>query len=150
MCGVAGRIESVADLYNALGGERRQSDFLITYDLATQTWHTYFGEDRGAIADRALTDQTGILADIKTATTVRLAGDALGTDGASAITLTSGLNLVGLPLKDPRIIRVSDLFALEAVGSNIAVIIVMDNGVFKMVGRRTKLEISQWVTNLSS
>ena len=66
---------------------------------------------------------------------MRLGGDALGTDRTSAITLNPGLNLVGLPLNDPQMTRISDLFTLEGAGDNIAVIIVTDNGEFKAVGR---------------
>ena len=128
-------IESISDLYDALGGVDTV-EWLITHDPQTQTWHGYFGDaDRGSIADRALTAQTGILASIKTPISVHLTGDALGRDGTSAITLSQGLNLVGLPLQDPRVIRVSDLFALEGLGDNIAIIVVTDNGEFRAVGR---------------
>ena len=128
-------IESVSDLYDALGGADTVN-WLITHDPRTQNWHGYFGgADRGSIADRMLTEGAGILADVKTPISVRLAGDALGMDGTSTIVLTPGLNLVGLPLQDSRIMRVSDLFALEGVGDNIAVIVVTDNGTFKAVGR---------------
>ena len=82
-----------------------------------------------------MTEGAGILADVKTPISVRLAGDALGMDGTSTIVLTPGLNLVGLPLRDQRISRVSDLFTLEEIGDNIAVIVVTDNGTFKAVGR---------------
>ena len=133
--GMAQTIESVADLYDVLGGAA-VVNFLITYDPATQAWHGYFGDaDRGSIADRALTGQTGILASIKTPVSVRLAGDAIGTDGMSAIALHPGLNLLGLPLRDARLTRVSDLFALEGIGGNVAVITLTDNGEFKAVGR---------------
>ena len=128
-------IESVADLYDALGGADTVN-WLITHDPRTQNWHGYFGgADRGSIADTVLTEGAGILADVKTPISVRLAGDALGTNGASTIVLTPGLNLVGLPLRDQRISRVSDLFTLEEIGDNIAVIVVTDNGEFKAVGR---------------
>ena len=111
-------------------------NFLSTYDPATQAWRGYFGDvDRGSIADRALTAPAGILASIKTPISVRLGGDAIGTDGASTITLTPGLNLVGLPLRDSRVMRVSDLFALEGIANNVAAIVVTDNGEFKLVGR---------------
>ena len=53
----------------------------------------------------------------------------------SAIPLNLGLNLVGLPLMDSRITRVSDLFALEGIVNNVAAIVVTDNGEFKLVGR---------------
>ena len=67
--------------------------------------------------------------------TVRLGGDALGRDGMSAITLSPGLNLVGLPLRDPNITHVSDLFALEALVDSIAAIFVTDNGTVKLINR---------------
>ena len=133
--GMAGRIESVADLYDALGGADTVN-FLITHDPATQEWFGYFGHpDRGTLTDRGLTDPAGILASIKTPVSVRLGGDALGTDGMSAIPLNPGLNLVGLPLMDSRITRVSDLFALEGIVNNVAAIVVTDNGEFRLVGR---------------
>ena len=56
-------------------------------------------------------------------------------DGSSTITLNAGLNLVGLPLKDSRVMRVSDLFALAGIADNVPVIIVSDNGELKAVGR---------------
>ena len=128
-------IESISDLYDALGGVDTV-EWLITHDPQTQTWHGYFGDaDRGSITDRALTAQTGILASIRTPISVHLTGDALGREGTSAIILTPGLNLVGLPLNDSTITRVSDLFALEGLGDNIAIIVVTDNGEFKAVGR---------------
>ena len=133
--GMAQTIESVADLYAALGGADTLN-WLITHDPQTQTWHGYFGDaDRGTVADKVLTDQTGILADVKTPISVHLAGDALGESGMGAITLTPGLNLVGLPLRDPRLTRVSDLFTLQGIGGNVSVVILTDNGEFKLVGR---------------
>ena len=42
---------------------------------------------------------------------------------------------MGLPLRDPRISRVSDLFALDEIGDNVPVIILTDRGEFKAVGR---------------
>ena len=133
--GMAGRIESVADLYDALGGADTVNS-LITHDPAAQEWFAYFGHpDRGTLADRGLTDPAGILVSIKTPVSVRLGGDALGTDGMSAIPLNPGLNLVGLPLMDSRITRVSDLFALEGIVNNVAAIVVTDNGEFRLVGR---------------
>ena len=65
-------IESVSDLYDALGGADTLN-WLIAHDPQTQTWHGYFGDaDRGSIADKVLTDQTGILISIKTPISVRL------------------------------------------------------------------------------
>ena len=130
---VAKTIESVSDLYDALGGASTVN-FLITYDTRAQEWRSYFLETDTA-ADRALTDDTGILVGLKNPVSVRLRGGALGTNGTSTITLNPRLNLVGLPLNDSRIKRVSDLFALQGIGGNVPVIILNDGGEFKAVGR---------------
>ena len=128
-------IESVADLYDTLGGAS-VVNFLITYDSQTQEWRSFFvSSDKGTLADVALTDATGIIAGLKARVSVQLSGDPLGIDGSSTITLSQGLNLVGLPLRDPRISRVSDLFALDGIGGNVPVIILTDRGEFKAVGR---------------
>ena len=132
---VAQTITSIADLYDALGGEA-SVNYLITYDSQTSDWLSYFGpSDKGTVADKGLTDDTGIIAGMKAPVSLYLSGDPLGTNGSSNITLTPGLNLVGLPLKDSRINRVSDLFALDGIGGNVSVVIVSDNGAFKAVGQ---------------
>ena len=128
-------IESVGDLYDALGGAS-VVNFLITYDSATQGWLSYFvPSDKGSSADVALTDDKGIIVGLRTPVSIQLRGNPLGTDGNSAITLTPGINLVGLPLRDSRVRRVSHLFALDGIGGNVPVIILTDNGEFKAVGR---------------
>ena len=132
---MAKTIGSVSDLYDALGGALTVN-FLITYDAQSQEWRSYFSPlDRGTSADKALTDDTGITAGMKTPVSVRLRGKALGTNGSSTITLNQGLNLVGLPLRDSSITRVSNLFALNGIGGNVPVIILTDDGEFKAVGR---------------
>jgi hypothetical protein len=132
---VAKTIVSIADLYNALGGASTVN-FLITYDPQTQEWRSYFGaSDTGTPADKILTDDTGIIAGLITPVSVHLSGSALGINGNGIITLNPGLNVVGLPLRDSRVMRVSDLFALNGIGGNVPVIILTDNGEFKAVGR---------------
>ena len=133
--GAARAITSISDLYNALGGAS-YVNFLITYDSQTQEWRSYFGtSDTGTPADSVLTDDMGVIAGMIRGKDIRLSGEALGTNGSSTITLTPGLNLVGLPLNDSRITRVSDLFALDGIGGNVPVIILTDGGEFKTVGR---------------
>ena len=133
--GVAQTITSVGDLYNALGGGSSVRH-LITYNAQTQEWRSYFGDsDRGASADAPLTDDTGIIAGLIAPVSVLLRGMPLGTNGNGTITLTPGLNLVGLPLSDPSVMRVSDLFTLNGIGDNVPVIILSDGGTFKTVGR---------------
>ena len=132
---VAKTIESIGDLYDALGGADTVNS-LITYDSHTQGWFSYFGtSDKGTTADKRLTDDTGILANIKAPVSIRLSGASLGANGSSAITLNPGQNLVGLPLRDPRISHVSDLLMLEGIGGNVPAVILMDSGEFKAVGR---------------
>ena len=124
-------IGSIADLYDALGGASKVN-FLITYDSQIQGWLSYFSaSDR----DRELTDDMGIIAGMKAATSISLSGSPLGTNGTSIITLNPGLNVVGLPLRDSRINRVSDLFTLQGIGGNVPIIILTDGGEFKAVGR---------------
>ena len=133
--GMPGTIQSVGNLHDALGGTGTVS-YLITYDSQVQEWRSYFGvADRGTPADRRLADDTGILAGMLAPAAVHLTGPPLGTNGSSTITLTPGLNLVGLPLRDRRISRVSDLFTLPGIGGNVPVVILTDNGEFKLVGR---------------
>ena len=133
--GIARTVESIADLYDVLGGADTVN-FLITYDSQTQRWRSYFvPSDKGASVDVALTDDTGIIAGMIAPVAVRLTGNPLGTHGNSTITLNRGLNLVGLPLRDSRINRVSDLFALDGIRDNVPAIILTNDGKFKLVGR---------------
>ncbi len=128
-------IESVGDLYDALGGAS-VVNFLITYDPETQEWRSFFvPSDKGTPADSGLDDDMGIIVGLRARVSVDLRGNPLGTDGSSAITLHQGLNVVGLPLNDSRITRVSDLLTLEGIDGNIPVIILTDRGEFKLVGR---------------
>ena len=122
-------IESVGDLYDALGGAATVN-VLSTLDPETQRWQSYRGNTS---VDRTLTDETGIIANMSIPVSIRLGGDALGVDGSHTITLNQGMNLVGLPLMDSRITRVSDLFALEGIADNVSAISLSDSGGFKAV-----------------
>ena len=124
-----------ADLYDALGGADTVN-FLITYEPETRQWRSYLRDlGRGSLADKILTGDTGIIAIMKTSVSVQLGGNALGSDGRSTITLHQGVNLVGLPLRDSRVTRVSDLLTLEGIAGNVHVIILTDNREFKAVAR---------------
>ena len=134
--GGAKTIESVGGLYDALGGAANVS-LLITYNPETQRWMSYLGDrDKGKPEkDKTLTDDLGIIASMKNEVSVRLIGLPLGTEGSSSITLHPGINLVGVPLMDARITRVSDLLALEGIAGNVTVIIALDGGRYKVVAR---------------
>ena len=131
--GVAKTIESISDLYDALGGASKVI-FLATHDSQTQQWAGYFGPaDKGTPVDKGLTDDMGILANMIAPTSVRLSGNPLGTNGTSTITLNPEFNVVGLPLRDSSISRVSDLLALDGIRDNVHTILFTDNGDFKLV-----------------
>ena len=137
--GEAKTIESISVLYDVLHDALDGAgtvNFLITYDSQAREWRSYFvPSDKGSPADSRLGDDTGIIVGLSTYVSVHLRGDVLGTDGNSAINLGQGLNVVGLPLNDSRIDRVSDLFTLDGIGGNVPVIILTDGGEFKLVGR---------------
>ena len=131
--GVPQTIESIGDLYDALGGTNAVK-LLITVDSQTQESFVYVSSsDRGTPNDRELTDDMGIFADMRTSVEVRLTGSPLGTNGSSTITLNPELNFVGLPLNDSSLTHVSDLFTLEGIGGNAPVVIFTDNGEIKVV-----------------
>ena len=133
--GIARTVESIADLYDVLGGADNVN-FLITYDSQIQKWRSYFvPTDKGTSVDVVLTDDMGIIAGMKAAASVRLSGNPLGTNDNSIIALNRGLNLVGLPLRDSRITHVSDLFTLNEIGNNVSAIILTHDGEFTLVGR---------------
>ena len=133
--GVAKTLTSISDLYDALGGTDAVN-VLITYEPSTQEWLSYFGVlDRGTANDKALTDQIGIIAGMKAPTPVRLTGKPLGNNGSSTIGLNQGLNLVGLPLRDSRTNRVSDLLSLDGIRGNVPGVLVTVDGRLEFVGQ---------------
>ena len=111
-------------------------NFLVTYDAKAQQWFGYFGtQDTGSQADRELTADAGIIAGLFSPVSVYLSGTVLGTDGVSAVGFTPGLNVVGLPLRDARLNRVSDLLSINGLLGNAHVVILTEGGKFKLVGR---------------
>ena len=92
---MAQTITSVADLYDALGGADTVN-FLITYDPQTQGWLIYFDTaDKDTSVDKALTDDTGIIVGMKAPVSLRLRGDALGTNGKQCHHIAPGYELGG-------------------------------------------------------
>ena len=128
-------LAKISDLYDKLGGAANVNN-LITRDAANDRWNSYLGpEFQASVGDKTLTDDLGILADMKNAVTLQLSGDPLGTDGVSSIMLQTGTNLVGVPLKDSRITNVSDLLGLDGIEDNVGYIIVSDGGEYKTITR---------------
>ncbi len=133
--GLAKSITKVSDLYDALGGADTVS-VLITYDPVVHEWFAYFGDpDKDGPGNRTLTPDMGILASMLVRVEVRLNGNPLVSDGNYSLAFYAGLNLVGLPLEDAKISRVSDLYTLDGLGGNAFAIILTDGGQFKLVGR---------------
>ena len=128
-------INTVSDLYAALGGAGAVN-FLVTYDAKAQQWFGYFDtRDTGSQADRELSADTGIIAGLFTPVSIYLSGTVHGADGMNALGFTSGLNLVGLPLRDSRLNRVSDLLSFEGLLDNTHAIVLTEGGEFKLVAR---------------
>ncbi len=133
--GAANTIETIGDLYDVLGGEG-VVNLLITYNTTTQRWSSYSGaRDRNKLSDKVLTDELGIIASVNNPVSLRLRGVPLGVNGQSSIMLCPGLNLVGIPLNDSRITRVSDILQLEGIVGNSSTIIVYDDDGIKVVAQ---------------
>ena len=114
--GEEGTIETVGDVYDALGDA---VNFIITLG-ADGSWMSYLGdESAGSMADAAIGDDTGLIAVMKSAATLQLFGDALGTGGVSQVSITTGNNLVGVPL-DPAV----DMMISDALVAGVAAIAV--------------------------
>ena len=107
-------IDTVGDLYNTLGDA---VSYIITVG-DDGGWKTYLGNlSAGSAADAAIGDDTGLIVVMSDAKTLELAGDMLGTAGASQINIDVGNNLVGLPLKPAAgLSMISDLL-VDGVGA---------------------------------
>lgn len=108
-------LETVGDLHAALGDA---VNYIISLD-ADGNWNSYLGDmSAGSASDAMLGDDTGLIAVMNSAATLELTGTALGTGGVSAISLTMGNNLVGVPL-DPAagLDTISDALARPAVSA---------------------------------
>ena len=133
--GVAKSIASLGDLYDALGGASTVN-FLVSFDPLAQEWFAYFGDqDRVGPGDRTLTADMGVIAGMLVSVSIRLHGSPVVTTPDTTIRFYPGLNLVGLPLNNERIIRVSDLYTVDGLEQNAVAIILTEGGEFKLVGR---------------
>jgi len=129
------RVRTISDLYNALGEENL--NFITTYDPEASTWRSYLGErSRGKSADRQITQDLGLITVMKHPVNLKIDGIIQQVNGRSYIDLRKGINLVGVPVKDDRIKRVSDLLQLEGLKDNIPSIIVSHQGNFKVVAQQ--------------
>ena len=128
--GVAGTIDTVGDLYAALGDA---VNFIISLG-DDGTYNSYLGDSSaGSVADAAIGDDTGLIAVMSSAATLQLAGNALGTGGVATISLSAGNNLVGVPLDGDLLSMISD--ALSPLVSAVAVSNEAGNG-FNIIAQK--------------
>ena len=105
-------IDTVGDLFDALGDA---VNFIISLD-GGGNWQSYIGnESAGSAADAEIRPDTGLITVMRSAKTLALAGDALGTGGVSQINVEVGNNLVGVPLNPEGINKISDLLLFNGV-----------------------------------
>ena len=129
------KIESISDLFDVLGADDNVS-LLITYSKADKSWISYLGpRNRGRRADKPITPDLGIIAVMKESVTLNLLGEPLVVEGKAEIELQRGLNLIGLPVRDQRIRRPSDLFSLPEFDKSVTALIVAAGSDFKVLAR---------------
>ena len=127
-------LSMVSDLYKALGDT-------VNYIISTEDgiiWNSYLG---GTSGDAAITADRGLVVVMNDEKTIKFTGNAWGEDagpgageGASMITLRSGLNLVGLPVNDASVLKVSAIMDLpEFAGKITSIIVSTDDGKFASV-----------------
>ena len=133
--GLSRTVTTVGDLYDVLGGST--VNFIVTFDPAAQEWFGYFDDfDKGGPADRAVTADMGMIVGLLVPVLVRFNGTPLlNGETEGTFVLNAGLNLLGLPLRDSRITRVSDLLRLDGFLDNAHAIILTEGSEFKLVGR---------------
>ena len=131
--GVEKTITSIADLYDALGGVDTVN-LLGTHDSKTRRWFSYIGtSDRGTFGDQPLTDDTGVIASMKNPVGGSSQRRPTRYKQKQCHYIVPGHNIVGVPLRDSRIVRVSDLFALNGIRDNVIAITVSAKGEFHTV-----------------
>ena len=111
--GMDATIDTVGDLADALGDA---VNMLIALD-ANQQASAYLPDvpATAAAGNIAIGDATGLVAVMNSAHTLQLTGNALGTGGASTISLRAGNNWVGVPLDTVQINMISDVLADPSV-----------------------------------
>ena len=125
-------IQTIGDLFDALG--INNVSLLITYSKLDKAWVSYWGAPcRGGQSDRVITPALGIIAYMKQKVVFDLQGEPWLTQDTAEIQLNKGLNLIGLPVKDPRIKKAGNLFLLPEFADSVNAIIVMSETGFKVL-----------------
>ena len=125
-------IQTIGDLFDALG--INNVSLLTTYSKLDKAWVSYWGAPcRGGQSDRVITPALGIIAYMKQKVVFDLQGEPWLTQDTAEIQLNKGLNLIGLPVKDPRIKKAGNLFLLPEFADSVNAIIVMSETGFKVL-----------------
>ena len=127
------KVKKVSDLYDLIGSEA--ANFLILYETKLQRWVSYLGRERarGGQTDLKLTPDQGVFVVMKKSVTLDLYGNPY--QKKARIVLKRGVNLAGIPIKDPRLTQVSDILRLQNLAESISTIIVYNQGVFRPINR---------------
>ena len=116
-------LDTVGDLKTKIGAA---VDLAIVYDSATGSWNSRSD-------DVAITSSLGIILSMSAEATVTFDGDTWD-GGVSTISLSAGANLIGLPVKDPRVINVSNIAGLAIPAGIVSSVVVSTDDGFKSVG----------------
>ena len=122
-------VQRLSDLYQLIGDEN--INLLIGYDQQSRRWVSYFGNRPGGQTDLKIRPDSGILASMKNSVKLDLIGNLLPSSHQMA--LQRGLNLIGLPLNDNRINKISDLLTLPEIGNHISTLIIFDSDRFRAI-----------------
>ena len=122
------RLSKVSDLYDALGGSS-DVQYILSYvpsAAGSGRFAAYVGVP-GSLSDTALSDQTAVIVSMRTAKNVQFTGGLLN----DTVTLTEGINLIGVP-------RAEAVEKASGVAPNAAAVLVLTrdslgNALFSLV-----------------
>ena len=117
-------LDTVGDFRKLLGSAVA---LMITYDPASGTWNSRSD-------DVMITPDLGIIVSMISPKTITFEGEAWG-NGTSTISLNRGANLIGVPVKDPDVVNVSDLLTVFGEGVVVSIIVSTRPGQFHAVSQ---------------
>lgn len=122
------RIETIADVYQIIG---EGAQLLVVFDTTRGIFLSY-SEPFNSPSDPAnipVQPYTGMIAVMSAPSTVTFEGEPYANTDVPLFRGKEGINLMGLPVNDPRVNTTSDLLALD--GSIVAVVGMDDQGRFQ-------------------
>ena len=113
-------IDTVGDLRAALGGD----NVTLLAGIFDGNWD--FADD-----DMTIAADLGLLVNLREGKEITFTGRAWG-EGSAIINLNEGPNLIGLPVNDERINKVSDIMGISG-GTVTSIIVLSDDGAYQLV-----------------